>query len=174
MFKQEKALSAFTEVIINWRSFSYRQSGGLPENNRGKQFVHHHSDRHGISGKASPSLLHLSCVVLLTLPLIFTLFTKVSLLMFLKGDLGVSHCRCDQAITWTWIHELQTNNQCANTLKFMCYIIKQPIIYVYTILGTWSQYVRKWVSIWASNQEAVSLAMLITVIRLPLMKLVNQ
>lgn len=89
MFKREKALSAFTEVIINWRSFSYRQSGGLPENNRGKQFVHHHSDRHGISGKTSPSLL--SCVVLLPLPLIFTHFTKVSLLIFLKKEIWAFH-----------------------------------------------------------------------------------
>lgn len=38
----------------------YRQSGGLPENNRGEQLVHEHSDRHGIPGNTSHLIYQLS------------------------------------------------------------------------------------------------------------------
>lgn len=155
---------AFTEVLLNWRSFSYRQSGGLPENHRGKQFVHEHSDRHGISGKTSPSLLHLSCVAVLPLPLIFT-HRKVSLLMFKKWDLGVWCCRWDQANTWAGIHELQTNNQYAKTK--VCVLDHKATDYIPIF------YTTDMVTICWEMSLYLKLSC-VTVICLPLMKLVNQ
>lgn len=149
-FKKEKHPSAFADVIANWRSFSYRQSGGLPENNRGKQFVHEHSDRHGISGKTSPSWLHLSFVTLLPLPLIFT-HRKVSLLMLKKTRFGSFTLQ-------VWLNDHVKLNTWATNKQPLCTDTKVGVLYHKVI----------------SIQQAVSLAMLITVICLPLMELVNQ